>query len=57
MLKRSTTKEEQFKEILIQLDNELRFRLVKSTSEKKIIIIVIILDNESIIKQRHSNYY
>ena len=57
MLKRSTTKEEQFKEILIQLDNELRFRLVKSTSEKKMIIIVIILDNESIIKQRNSNYY
>ena len=31
MLKRSTTKEEQFKEFLMQLDNVLRFRLAKNT--------------------------
>ena len=31
ILKRSTTKEEQFKEFWMQLDNELRFRLTKNT--------------------------
>ena len=49
MLKRSTTKEEQFKEFLIQLDNELRFRLAKNTYEKR---MVIMFDNASIHKTK-----
>ena len=44
-VKRSTTNEEQFKELLMQLDNELRFRLTKNTYEK---IMVIMFDNASI---------
>ena len=49
MLKRSTTKEEQFKDFLMQLDNELRFRLTKNTYEKR---MVIMLDNASIHKTK-----
>ena len=49
MLKRSTTKEEQFKEFLIQLDNELRFRLAKNTYEKR---KVKMFDNASIHKTK-----
>ena len=49
MLKRSTTKEEQFKEFLMQLDNELRFRLAKYTYEKR---MVIMFDNASIHKTK-----
>ena len=49
MLKRSITKEEQFKEFLMQLDNELRFRLAKNTYEK---IMAIIFDNVSIHKTK-----
>ena len=49
MLKGSITKEEQFKEILMQLDNELRFRQAKNTYEK---IMVIMFDNVSIHKTR-----
>ena len=45
MLKRSTPNEEQFKEFLMQLDNELRFRLAKDTYEKR---MVIMFDNTSI---------
>ena len=39
MLKRSSTKEEQFKDFLMQLENELRFRLSKNTYEKRMVII------------------
>ena len=49
MLKRSTTKEEQFKEFLMQLYNEIRFRLAKSTYEKR---MVIMFDNASIHKTK-----
>ena len=49
MLKRSTTKEEQFKEFWIQLDNELRLRLTKNTYEKR---MVIRLDNAIIHKTK-----
>ena len=49
MLKRSSTKEEQFKEFLMQLDNQLRFRLSKNTYEKR---MVIIFDNASIHKTK-----
>ena len=49
MLKRSTTKEEQFKDFLMQLDNELRFRLAKNTYEKR---MVIMFDNASIHKTK-----
>ena len=49
MLKRSTTKEKQFKEFLIQLDNQLRFRLAKNIYEKR---MVIIFDNASIHKTK-----
>ena len=48
-LKRSSTKEEQFKEFLMQLDNQLRFRLSKNTYEKS---MVIIFDNASIHKTK-----
>ena len=54
MLKRSSTKEEQFKEFLMQLDNQLRFRLSKNTYEKR---MVIIFDNASIHKTKQSNYW
>ena len=49
MLKGSATKEEQFKEFLMQLDNEFRFRLAKNTYEK---IMVIIFNNASIHKTK-----
>ena len=49
MLKRSTPNEEQFKEFLMQLDNELRFRLAKKTYEKR---MVIMFDNTSIHKTK-----
>ena len=49
MLKRSTTKEEQFKEFWMQLDNELKLRLAKNTCEQK---MVIMLDNENIHKTK-----
>ena len=49
MLKRSSTKEEQFKEFLMQLDNQLRFRLSKNTYEKR---MVIIFDKASIHKTK-----
>ena len=49
MLKRSSTKEEQFKEFLMQLDNLLRFRLAKNTYEKR---MVIIFDKASIHKTK-----
>ena len=49
MLKRSTTKEDQFKEFLMKLNNELRFRLTKNTYEKR---MVIIFDNASVHKTK-----
>ena len=49
MLKRSTIKEEQFKEFWMQLDNELKFRLAKNTYEKR---MVIMFDNASIHKTK-----
>ena len=49
MLKRSTTKVEQFKEFLMQLDNELSFRLTKNTYEKR---MVIMFNNASIHKTK-----
>ena len=49
MLKSSTIKEEQFKEILMQLDNELRFRLAMNTYEKR---MVIMSNNSSIHKTK-----
>ena len=49
MLKRSTTKEEQFKEFLMQLDNKLRFKLAKNTYEMRMIIM---FDNASINKSK-----
>ena len=48
-VKRSTTKEEQFNEILMQLDNEPGFRLAKNTYKKR---MVIIFDNASIHKTK-----
>ena len=52
MLKRSTTKEEQYKEFWMQLENELRFRLTKNTYEKR---MVIMFDNEVFIRQKQLN--
>ena len=47
--KKRSTKEEKFKEFLMQLDNQLRFRLAKNTYEKR---MVIIFDNASIHKTK-----
>ena len=48
-VKSSTTKEDQFKEFWMQLDNELRFRLSKNTYDKR---MVIIFDNAGIHKTK-----
>ena len=48
-VKRSTTKEEQFKEFWMQLNNELRLRLTKNTYEKR---MVIMLDKANIHKTK-----
>ena len=48
-VKRRNTKEEQFKEFWMQLDNKLRFRLAKNTYEKR---MVIMFDNVNIHKTK-----
>ena len=52
MLKRSTTKDEQFKEFWMLLDNELRFRLTKNIYEKRMVIMLI---TQVFIRQKQLN--